>query len=125
MIVVCGTLVETNNISRSFFFKILILRIVSGVKEQNWAKMTKNSLCLTPYLRNLTSYNCDLWYTCVNDISSNFFHFSKILIFWVFRVAGGERAKNDLRLPISVCHALYLRNWRSYHRDLWSIGVKY
>ena len=26
-------------------------------------------------------------------------------------------AKNDLKLPISVCHAPYLRKCRSYHRD--------
>ena len=30
---------------------------------------------------------------------------------------GGKRAKNDLKLPISVCFAPYLRNCRSYHRD--------
>ena len=29
----------------------------------------------------------------------------------------GKRAKNDLKLPISVCFALYLRNCRSYHQD--------
>ena len=27
---------------------------------------------------------------------------------------GGKRGKNDLKLPISVCFALYLRNCRSY-----------
>ena len=26
-------------------------------------------------------------------------------------------AKDDLKLPISVCFALYLRNCRSYHQD--------
>ena len=30
---------------------------------------------------------------------------------------GGKRAKNDLKLSISVCFALYLRNFRSYHQD--------
>ena len=45
----------------------------------------------------------------VVDISSTFFRFLKILLFW---------AKNDPKLPISFCHALYLRNCRSYHQDL-------
>ena len=42
------------------------------------------------------------------------FHFSK---FWFLGFLGGKRAKNDLKLPISVCFALYLRNCRSYHQD--------
>ena len=35
--------------------------------------------------------------------------------FWGFQV--GKRAKNDLKLLISVCFALYLRNCSSYHQD--------
>ena len=38
---------------------------------------------------------------------ANFSSF-KILIF------GGKREKNDLKLLISVCFALYFRNFRSY-----------
>ena len=48
-------------------------------------------------------------------ISSKFFlHFLK---FWFWGFLGGKRAKNDLKLPISVCYALYLRNCWSYHQD--------
>ena len=43
------------------------------------------------------------------------FSFFKILIFGSFK--GDKRAKNDLKLPISICYALYLRNWRLYHWD--------
>ena len=32
-------------------------------------------------------------------------------------VLGSKRAKNDLKVPISVCFALYLRICRSYHQD--------
>ena len=39
-----------------------------------------------------------------DDISSKFFHFSK---FWFWGFYGGKRTKDDLKLPISVCFALY------------------
>ena len=40
----------------------------------------------TPYLRNCTSYDCGISYTCVNwwYLQQFFFHFFKILIFQVF-----------------------------------------
>ena len=67
-----------------------------------------------------------LWflvYMCKMMISpAIFIIFFKILIFYVFN--GGESAKNYLKLPISVCHTLYLRNCRSYHQGLWYTGVK-
>ena len=47
----------------------------------------------------------------VFNMSSSFF---KILIFGVFR---GQKVKKDLKLQISVCFTLYLRNCRSYHQD--------
>ena len=38
------------------FFKILIFQVARGVKGQkHWPKMTINSVCCTPYLRNYTS----------------------------------------------------------------------
>ena len=39
--------------------------------------------------------------------------------FWFWRFYRGKRAKDDLKLPISLCFALYLRNCRScrsYHQ---------
>ena len=73
------------------FFKIMIFRIIrrrgGGLKGKKWPKMAKHSVSLTLYLRNLTSYNCEFWYTCVKWwISSKFFHFSK---FWFLEVLGG------------------------------------
>ena len=44
-------------------------------------------------------------------------------IFFIFQnfdfgdFQGGKSGKKDLRLPISVCLALYLRNCRSYNQD--------
>ena len=43
--------------------------------------------------------------------------FFSILKFWFLGFSGGKRTKSDLKLPISVCVALYLRNCRSYDRD--------
>ena len=77
--------------------------------------MTKKSACLTPCLRNHTSYDCDFWYMYKMMISpANFFIFQNI-DFWGFY--GGKRAKNDLKLSISVCFAVYLRNCRLYQLD--------
>ena len=56
--------------------------------------MTKDFVCLTLLLRNHTSYDCGFWYRCEkDDISSNFFCFFKIVIFWVFRWGGGKRVR--------------------------------
>ena len=49
-------------------------------------KWQKNSICWTPYLRNITSYDCHLWYTFVKWyllLFQCFFCILKILIFWV------------------------------------------
>ena len=57
-----------------------------------------------------------------DDISSNISQFFKIVFFG--GLLGGKSAKNDLKLPISVCHDLYLRKCRPYHGDFWYAGVK-
>ena len=59
-----------------------------------------------------------------DDISSNISQFFKIVFFFFWLGLGGKSAKNVLKLPISVCHALYLRKCRSYHGDFWYTGVK-
>ena len=46
---------------------------------------------------------------------ANFFIFESF-DFWGFYQ--GKRAKNDLKLPVSVHFALYLRTCRSYHQDV-------
>ena len=47
------------------FFKILIFWFHRGVKGQNRVHNDKYSVCCTPYLRNHTSYDCNVWYTYV------------------------------------------------------------
>ena len=79
MIMIFGTLVENDDIFRHFFhfFKILIFWAVRGVGGGGWGvvggvKRAKNGpkwkislVCHAPYLRNHTSYDCHLQYTCV------------------------------------------------------------
>ena len=56
-------------ISPGFFFfifwKFWFFRLLVGNKVKKWPKMTKNYISCTLYLRNHTSYDCHLWYTCV------------------------------------------------------------
>ena len=70
------------------FFKILMFLVVKGVKWQKIAQNDKKSVCLTPYLKNCTLYDCGFWYTCVKWwYLQQFFHiFSK---FWFIGFLGG------------------------------------
>ena len=62
------------------FFKILIFRIIRrGKRAKNGPKLTKFFVCLTPHLRNHTSYDCDFWCTCAKW----WFYFAKFW-FWGF-----------------------------------------
>ena len=115
-------------ISRGVFFnvEILIFQVLRGLKGKEWPKMTKISVCCTLYFRNHLSYDLHLWCTgiykrIVSPGIFSFFFFFKILIFGVFRVVKGP--KNDLKLPISVCFGLYLRNCRLYHQILIMIST--
>ena len=83
-----------DNISRHFFhfFKILIFEIIRGFLRAKNGPKWQNILCLTPYLRNVTSYYCDFWYTSVKSwYLQQFFHFFKMLIFLVFRGVKGQK----------------------------------
>ena len=82
------------------YFQNLVFRVIGGmevrvevVKAQKWSTRTKYFVCLTPYLKNRTSYDCDFWYTCVKWwYLQQIFSFSKIL--------RGKKAKIDLKLAI-------------------------
>ena len=54
-------------ISSGVFFnvKILIFQVVKGLKCKECPKMLKISVCHTLCLRNHTSYDLHLWYTCM------------------------------------------------------------
>ena len=67
------------------------------------SKTTKNSVCCICYLRNHTSYDCNLWYACVKwYISRSFFQFFKILLFRVFSgVKWQKTVQNDKNFCVS------------------------
>ena len=106
MIIIFGTLVWNDDIARhSFHFtKILIFRVVSGLKGQKMAQNDKNSVCLAPYLRNHTWYGHHVYFSrCV-------FHLFKVLIFWVVRgVYRQKMALNDK----NVCPS-HSMSWELY-----------
>ena len=94
--------------------KILIFQVVKGLKGQimdqndeisvchtlyfrshkgkKLSKVTKNYVCLTPYLRNQAFIYCDFWYTCVKwwylQLILSLF---KILILGFFRGVKGQK----------------------------------
>ena len=45
--------------------KFYLSGLLVGWKGKKWSKMTKNSVCHTPYIRKRTSYDCDFCYTHV------------------------------------------------------------
>ena len=118
------------HLCKMMFFKILIFWVVrgrgwggeEGWRAKNGPKWQKNSVCITPYLRNHTLYDCGFWHTCVKwwYLQQLFSFFQNFVFFFGF--LGSKRAKNYPNLPNSVCQALYLRNCRSYHQDFWYTG---
>ena len=120
------------------FLKILIFWVHRVVKGQKMSQNDKK-FCL---LCSISQESYTIWLPfmvqmCKMIISPGVFFNFKILIFLVVRglkgqnwpkmtknfclshliFQSGKRAKNGLKLPISVCFALYLRNCRSYHQD--------
>ena len=84
-----------------------------GLKGQKMIQNEKNSICQTPYLRNHTSYDFDLWYfMCKMVISPGFtFIFSKI---WFSGLLGGRKRANNsskwqkiLSVPLDISGTIH------------------
>ena len=90
------------------FFKILIFQVVRRVEGQKMAQNEKK-LCCALYLRNHTSCDLCLWYTCVTVwYPQGVLHLFQIFIFGVSSGVKWQKvAWNDKN---SVCLTLYLRN---------------
>ena len=99
-----------------FKFKILIFRVVSGLKGQKLAQNDKK-FCLSHSVSQ-EPFIIWLWFLVhmykMMILPAIFFIFQNF-DFWGFY--GGKSAKAVLKLPVSVCFALCLRNCRSYHQD--------
>ena len=106
------------------FSNFLIFGVNSGSKEQKMA-WNDSYVCRTPYLSKHTS--CDVF--CYTGLKwwhlQMFFHFFKILVFWVVRgwgrgVTGQEMAQNHKKF----CLTPYLGNCTSYDCVFWCTCVK-
>ena len=102
---------------QTFFF--WVVRGLKGQKTVQKSKVTKDSVCHAPYLRNHTSY--DIIYGA--HVWNRFFsHFFKILIFWVVRGEGegGVKVQKWSKMTKNfICHTSYFRNYMSYYLHLW------
>ena len=111
MIMIFGTLVLNDDISRIFFFffEIFIFQAVMGVKGQKIAQNEKEQLHLSHAISQ-EQYSIWSWFLvhlCKMMISPGaFFHFFKILIFWVVRRVKGQ--KNSPKWQKTLSFALYI-----------------
>ena len=83
------------------------------------------SVCCVPYLRNHTSSNHHLWYTCVKwwYLHAFFFIFLK---FWFLGCYGGKRAKISPKWKNNyIGHTPYLRNSMAFNHNFWYTFVKW
>ena len=86
------------------FFKILIFRVVSGVKVQKngpkWQKIMSIILYISGTIHHMiVIYGTHVW----NDISWHFFHFFKSLIFWVVRRVKGQKTVQNNKKFCPYC----------------------
>ena len=92
----------------SFFLKKIIFWVVrwDGEKDKKWPKTTA-TICLTPYLRNCTSYDCGFWYTCVKAwyLQQFFFPFFQNSDFQVFQSSSINAKRKFWGLPhlLHIC----------------------
>ena len=86
----------------------------------------KNYICHMPYLRNSIAYNHDFWNTCAKWwCLRGFFHFFKILIFWVVSgVKVQKMAQNDKKLCLlhSISQEAYII-WLWFLVHLWNDDI--
>ena len=86
----------------------------------------KNYICHMPYLRNSIAYNHDFWNTCAKWwCLRGFFHFFKILIFWVVSgVKVQKMAQNDKKLCLlhSISQEAYII-WSWFLVHVWNDDI--
>ena len=106
--------------SQDAFFIVLkfwFSQLLGGYKGKKWPKITKNSVCFTPYIRNCTSYDCGFWCNCVKwwylQQYSSFFQNSDFLGFWGGRLRGKKwPIIANFSLSHSITQELKIISWR-------------
>ena len=97
MIFIHGTHVEEDNISMFFlhFAGVLFFAVSSGVKGQKMVQNDKK-LSVVLHISDSIHHMIVIFGTHLknDDISRGFFHFFKMLIFWVAQVLKGQKMTN-------------------------------
>ena len=94
----------------SKFWLFGVLRGGGGWKGKKLSRIRKKAVLHAPYFRNHTSY-----IIIQNNISSSFFHFFKILIFWIVREVKMQKIPQNKKLCLShlICQKSYII-WSSF-----------
>ena len=114
IIVIFGTHVQNDNISRCLFhfFWILIFRVFRELKGKKWPQM-KKILSLSLHISGTVHHMIVFWHTCLKWYLHLFSTFFKIVIFWAFWGKGQKMTHNYQFWSVT----LYLKNCWSYHQD--------
>ena len=84
MVHMCKMLISPHYLFIFSKFLIFLVRVVRGKREKNGPKLEK-ILSVTLHISGTIHHDIHLWYTCVKEYLQMFFHFFKILLFWVDR----------------------------------------
>ena len=130
MVHMCKTIISPSILFFIIFSKFWFFRLLGGGRGEWGGERGKNGpkqqkiVCHTPYLRNHSSYDCNLWYTFVKWYVQGFFFFFSTFRF--FGLLVGWKGKKWSKLARnSVCRAPFVRNHTSYDFHLWYTSVKW
>ena len=87
-------------------------------------KMTNISVYRTLYLRNHTSYDLHLWYTCTYERIKPSGVFSCFFKIWFSELLGWGKKQSRITRN-SFCLTLHLSNYTSYDCDFWYTWVNW
>ena len=107
MIMIFGKLLWNDDISRCFFLFCFFILIFQAVREVKGQKIDQNEKTLSVALHisgiihhMIVIYGILVWN---NDISRHFFHFFKILIFWVVKGLKGQKMVQNEKISCLLC----------------------
>ena len=105
VIYVCKVIISSG-VFFHFFWEFWFSGSIGGQKGKRWSRMTKKYVCRTPYLRNLTSYDCHLW--CKYVKWSYLQVLLSMLKFWFSKLSRGWKGKKwPKMLKISLSYVMF------------------